>query len=489
MGVAKGKITGLSFPRKCESMPYYKFWIPVFTGMTHKTRLMRLNILSLMGQSHYQKWFVMPNNLPPNWSWVKLGDVAKLVRGVSYKKELATKSPRVNYLPIVRATNINSSLNFNDLVYVPKKLIKDEQIIKEGDVIIAISSGSKDLVGKTAQAYADTEVGFGTFCGLIRFSSTMNKRFFGHFFQSREYRNHISKVSIGVNINNLRREHIEELTIPLPPLSEQIKIVEKIEELFSGLDNGVASLKKAKEQIRLYRQSVLSAAFSGRLTQEARGEKQAYLNVVQGVVKAAEPKIEYENKLPDGWKWVKLGEIISPSKARFEPLQNDIVKYIGLEHIEKGTGIILSYADSNTVRSTKSVFKKGNLLYGKLRPYLNKIAIAEFDGVCSTDILVFENQEKLSNKFLKYRLLCKDYVNYAQKNMKGVQHPRINFNSISEFEISLPEYTVQTQIGEEIERWFSETDNLEKAIDDSLAKSELLRQSLLSQAFSGKLIR
>lgn len=466
--------------------------------MTHKTRLMRLNILSLMGQSHYQKWFVMPNNLPPNWSWVKLGDVAKLVRGVSYKKELATKSPRVNYLPIVRATNINSSLNFNDLVYVPKKLIKDEQIIKEGDVIIAISSGSKDLVGKTAQAYADTEVGFGTFCGLIRFSSTMNKRFFGHFFQSREYRNHISKVSIGVNINNLRREHIEELTIPLPPLSEQIKIVEKIEELFSGLDSGVASLKKAKEQIRLYRQSVLSAAFSGRLTQEARGEKQAYLNGVQGVAKAAEPKVEYSNQLPEGWKWVKLGEVVKIVSGNTPK---------GLESISN-TGSLPFYkvSDMNSVGNERKMLKSNLYLTTeemkklKIKIYpkhttifpkrggailTNKKRLLATDSSFDLNLMGLIPSATVNYQFLHYWVIKLDLSTIYD----GSNVPQINNKNVEPLDFPLPPFNQQTQIVEEIERRFSEADNLEKAIDDSLAKSELLRQSLLSQAFSGKLIR
>lgn len=256
----------------------------------------------------------MHNNLSPSlpplkagWSWVKLGDVAKLIRGVSYKKDLASKFPKSNYLPIVRANNINSSLNFDDLIYVPKELIKDEQLIRSGDIVIAMSSGSKDLVGKAAQAKADSKTAFGTFCGLVRFDSEkVYNKFFGFYFHSKTYRDHISKVSMGVNINNLRREHIEELNLPLSPLPEQKKIVEKIEELFSGLDSGVASLKKAKEQLRLYRQSVLAAAFSGRLT--------ASPELVSGTPSGSGYKklkrVQLDNTdLPEGWKWVKLGEV------------------------------------------------------------------------------------------------------------------------------------------------------------------------------------
>jgi len=89
----------------------------------------------------------------------------------------------------------------------------------------------------------------------------------GWFFQSPAYRREIAKSSSGIGINNLRRTHIEEMGFVLPPLPEQRRIVAKIEELFSQLDAGVEELKKAKAQLKRYRQSVLKAAFDGKLTE------------------------------------------------------------------------------------------------------------------------------------------------------------------------------------------------------------------------------
>jgi len=407
------------------------------------------------------------NNLPPNWSWVKLGDMIEKISTTGIKLKQKEYLVEGKYPVVDQGQELVGGYSNNDSLIVNTEL----PIIIFGD-----HTKVKKFIDFKFIAGADGVI-------VIKPKKEFFPKLFFYFlhciqFPDKGYARHF--------------QYVEKENIPLPPLPEQKKIVEKIEELFSQLDSGVASLKKAKEQIRLFRQSVLASAFSGRLHQDSQDLKISRIKTESGkFINPENPEIlvnHGSDNLPEGWEWVKLGEIISPSKARFEPLQNDNVKYIGLEHIEKRAGIILSYADSNTVRSTKSVFKKGNLLYGKLRPYLNKIAIAEFDGVCSTDILVFENQEKLSNKFLKYRLLCEDYVNYAQKNMKGVQHPRINFKSISEFEISLPQHTMQTQIVEEIEKRFSEADNLEKAIDDSLTKAETLRQSILKKAFEGRLI-
>ena len=92
-----------------------------------------------------------------------------------------------------------------------------------------------------------------------------------------------------------------------PPLPEQKKIVAKIEELFSELDNGIEQLKKAKEQLKTYRQAVLKFAFEGKLTKH---ERLNGIQEVNSILKAAEPEVSYNSKeLPEGWKWVKLGEL------------------------------------------------------------------------------------------------------------------------------------------------------------------------------------
>jgi type I restriction enzyme S subunit len=142
------------------------------------------------------------------WAWTKVKEVAEFIRGVSYKKSESSKTRKEDSAPILRANNINRQLNYADLVYVPRERIKDEQFIKAFDIVIAMSSGSKNLVGKAAQSHQDYHGGFGTFCGLIRVSPQLDRKFIGLFFQSPGYRNKISRLSSGMNINNLRGEHI-----------------------------------------------------------------------------------------------------------------------------------------------------------------------------------------------------------------------------------------------------------------------------------------
>ena len=193
------------------------------------------------------------------------------------------------------------------------------------------------------------------------------------------------------------------------------------------------------------------------------------------------------NDLPDGWSWTTLGEIIEPSTEKVNPLEIEEIPYISLEHIEKDTGKLLGHGRSSDVRSSKTKFNRGDLLYGKLRPYLNKVYVSDFEGVCSTDLLVFSKGELLSNAFLLYRFLCRDFVNYASHNVNGVNLPRVNFQTLSRFKISLPPLPEQHRIVAKIEELFTKLDAGINELHKAQSQLKRYRQSVLKAAFEGKL--
>ena len=207
-------------------------------------------------------------------------------------------------------------------------------------------------------------------------------------------------------------------------------------------------------------------------------------------------KLEFDDKwLPEGWIGTPLEYLICPSKEKFEPLDNESRTFIGLEHIEKNTGRIIGKGKTDNIRSTKTVFRAGDVLYGKLRPYLNKVCVPDFDGVCSTDILVFPKNQFLESSFLASFLSTSHFVTYTTANMKGVQHPRISFKKISEFLFPLPPLNEQKRIVAKIESIFSQIDaakeKLERlALQISSASGSLaqLKSSVLKQAFEGRLV-
>jgi len=172
---------------------------------------------------------------------------------------------------------------------------------------------------------------------------------------------------------------------------------------------------------------------------------------------------------------------------RYQPKKDEKMPFIGLEHIESNTGKILGIGDSSEVRSLKSSFKKGDILYGKLRPYLNKVAIPDFDGICSTDILVFPKSPFFENLYLKYFLLTKEFVEYSRLNMSGVQHPRVSFSDIADYPIPLPPLGEQRRIVSRIEQLFTQIDEGVKNLQQAQTQLEQYKQTTLQSAFKGHL--
>ena len=131
---------------------------------------------------------------------------------------------------------------------------------------------------------------------------------------------------------------------------------------------------------------------------------------------------------------------------------------------------------------------KGDILYGKLRPNLNKVYLSKEEGVCSTDILVLKLAENCLGKYLHQIMISTHFVNEMSENTSGVNLPRVSTKFIMNYEIPLPSIEEQNLIILEIESRLSVADKIEESIAQSLLQAEALRQSILKKAFSGELV-
>ncbi len=180
----------------------------------------------------------------------KVKNLAKQIRGVSYKPEDLHDSLDEDSVILLRANNIDEGkINFDDVVYVDKSKVSDEQYLKVGDVLICASSGSKQLVGKAASVDFDSPCTFGAFCKVVRPNNNVAD-YLGKYFQSGVYRRKISEVAIGANINNIRNEHIDSLELPIYEPAQTHRIVEKIGLLQIIIDNRKCELSKLDELIK-----------------------------------------------------------------------------------------------------------------------------------------------------------------------------------------------------------------------------------------------
>lgn len=152
----------------------------------------------------------------------KLGEYILQVRGVSYKPKDLSEGLKEGFVTLLRANNIaNNVLNFEDVQFVSEGRVSDDQIIREGDILICASSGSLEHVGKAALCMPDMEYTFGAFCKLIRPIGKLYPEYIAGYMRTDAYRNTISDLAQGSNINNLRNEHINDLMIPIPSDEQQ----------------------------------------------------------------------------------------------------------------------------------------------------------------------------------------------------------------------------------------------------------------------------
>lgn len=154
-----------------------------------------------------------------------LSDRAEIVRGVTFSKRDALNEYREGYLPVLRAGNIQSSLILDDdLVYVPRKMVSDRQRIRRGDIVMCTSSGSVDVVGKTAFSFDNWDGSFGAFCAVVRPKhNDCDSRYLYHYLQSPEFR-HWTRNSSGINIKNIRKSELDNLKVPFPDIDVQRRI-------------------------------------------------------------------------------------------------------------------------------------------------------------------------------------------------------------------------------------------------------------------------
>ena len=180
----------------------------------------------------------------------KVSELAKQIRGVSYKTEDLHENLDENSVTLLRANNIfEGRINFDDVVYVDKSRVAREQYLCKGDILVCASSGSKQLVGKAASFNFDTECTFGAFCKVVRPNQDV-ANYLSMYFQSNAYRRKISEVAIGANINNIRNEHIDALELPIGSNAENEKVVAPFSLLQQIIDGRKQQLHKLDELIK-----------------------------------------------------------------------------------------------------------------------------------------------------------------------------------------------------------------------------------------------
>lgn len=287
------------------------------------------------------------------------------------------------------------------------------------------------------------------------------------YFLLSEAKETLIKNSTGTTFLAITSEKLRHISVNLPPLAEQGRIVAKIEELFAGIDTGVENLKSVKNQIALYRQSVLKSAFDGTL------------------YKTTEWNIDVLKN---------LCSVISDGDHQPPPKAKNGIPFIMISNINKN---LINFEDTNFVSenyytslSEKRKPKWGDVLYSVVGSYGIPVLIDFQKEFCFQRhiALLRPNTNKIFSKFLFYMLRSRNVYNQATDCSTGTAQKTVPLSGLREIHIPVPTLAEQERIVAEIESRFERADALETAVDRALNDAEKLKQAVLKKAFRGELV-
>lgn len=469
----------------------------------------------------------MEKQLPKNWVETSPLEISKIIRGVSYGKSDAFQSEFDNSCLILRGGNIQDGeiVDGKDNVYVPLDLIKKEQFIQEHDVVIVGSTGSKNLIGKAATSLFDSDkISFGAFLMNIRAFEPINKRYFSYYFQTNYYREAIRNLAGGVNINNIRKEYIENLYFPLPPLAEQNRIVAKLDALFAQLEIIKTSMAKVPLLLKDFRQQVLTQAVTGKLTEEWRKGKELgdmfdFISNISNereknyeeLVKIAKkekikkPKKDFEfvfKKHPNKENWciAKLENLVYMSARigwkglKAEEYTESGPLFISVHSLNYGENVNYEKAyhisEERFLESPEIMLEENDILLCKDGAGIGKLGIVKNlkeKATVNSSLLVIRGKEAFVNKFLFYFFSGPALQNIAKERITGTAIPHLFQRDIKEFYVDIPPLEEQQEIVSRVESLFAKADVIEKQYEILKAKIDSLPQAILHKAFKGEL--
>jgi len=184
------------------------------------------------------------------------------------------------------------------------------------------------------------------------------------------------------------------------------------------------------------------------------------------------------------WEVKKLGDV-----CEYDKIQNTHknLPYVGLEHIESNTGTFLGSLEPQEVKSSTFYFTEEHILYGRLRPYLNKVLLPKFKGHCSTEIFPIKVKRDIIKEFLYYWLISETTVKKIDATWTGARMPRANMNQVLEFDFAFPPLPEQKRIVSVLDKCFAAIDKAKANTEQNLKNTKELFESYLQGVFeSGK---
>jgi type I restriction enzyme, S subunit len=335
------------------------------------------------------------------------------------------------------------------------------------------------------------------------------------FYLLQHYRNELEKKSTGTTFDAISGDVLRNLALITPPLNEQNRIVAKIEELFTQLDAGIASLQAAQVKLGQYRKAVLKHAFEGKLTEAWREAHKDEIEPASGLLERIREERRKDKKykelppvnteglpeLPEGWVWCKLDEITEIkgglAKNGQRVIQNPVtVPYLRVANVQNGYLDLneIKYIEASKEEIVELSLKRGDILLteGGDRDKLGRGWIwSEEITPCIYQNHIFRARVRDSNinfKFLSWYCNVNSTIYFMRKGKQTTNLASISLSQVRAMPVSLPPPEEQEVIIAEIDRLSSLIDENQRTMAQLLAYATSLRQSILKKAFEGRLV-
>lgn len=407
------------------------------------------------------------NELPEGWVLTEIANVANIIMGQSPPSD--TYNTKKIGLPFFQG-----KAEFTELHPVVRKWCSvSNKIAEPNDILLSVRAP----VGATNISNARCCIGRGL--SAIRYQYC--HKFLFYYFNLIEKK--LDEKGTGTTFRAISGDVIKSFNLPLPPLSEQQRIVAKLEELFSRLDKGVESLKTAQAQLKTYRQAVLKWAFEGKLTNE---------NMKDG-------------ELPEGWKWVHISDVTNKMDQGWSPkCENEksnsnnewaVIKTTAIQH-NNFFGNENKKLPKELKPRTQHELKENDILITRAGPRIRVGVCCLVKTVrpmllnCDKAYRIKVKNDRIDPAYLVNMLNAPQFLDIIESCKSGGNDSGLNLtqNVFLSIQIPLPLIHEQSLIVSEIERRLSVCDKLEESIEQSLKQAEALRQSILKKAFEGRLL-
>lgn len=412
-----------------------------------------------------------PYEVPENWVWVRLGAVCFFENGYAFKSD---KFSSEKGIPVIRISNIKeNNVDVDDCIKTLEENIDEKFIVHQGDLLIAMSgatTGKNGVYMSANIAYLNQRVGN----IKVKNKELLIEKFRNFYIANMQ--NEILNTAYGGAQPNISSQKMSVMTFPLPPLSEQQRIVERIEELFAKLDEAKERLQEVADSFAVRKAAILHKAFTGELTKQWRREN--------GVS-------------DESWEEKKLGEVGSwlgggtPSTSREEYWENGNILWITSKDMKSAVieDTLMKVNEIGVKNSSANYIEKPALLVVMRSGILRRtfpVAMVKKPFTVNQDLkAIIPDKDDL--EFLYWMLLSNEQriLDTCMKN--GTTVESINSNALKDLTFKCPTLPEQDEIVRLIDDLLARERSAQQATEQALASIELMKKSILARAFRGEL--